>query len=141
LANCDFSAVDNIGKNEGLANLSPPAEKENPDACAKANGVDQLGIDFKIAKYFNRAESATALCYAIADCDPDDACILMEAAIDGLRAGMPYPGLLSPMEDARWWASYATPNELKSYAVACFEAMAPKVQVSFLAHVQRGASA
>ena len=141
MANCDFSAVDIIGKNEGLTNLSPSAEKVNPAASGKANGADQLGISFKTKKYRLRAERATTLCMAIADCDPRESLQILAAALEDMSRGSPLPVLLSPMEDARWWASFAQPNELKSYAVACFEAMAPKVQVSFLAHVQRGASA
>jgi len=61
---------------------------------------------------------------------PDD--YQMETAIAALGAmGDPLPAFLGGMEDARHWASYATRKELKAYALACFEAMAPRDQEAF----------
>ncbi len=60
-----------------------------------------------------RAECATALCEAIADCHPDDAVQLMTAALADLCPHRP-PGqyLLTPEEDATWWAGQEEPEHL-----------------------------
>jgi len=108
---------------------------ENPGALAGATGANTIEQAFKTKDYRNRADAATALCEAIADCDQTDACTIMEAALADLY--LPWPDRLSSfaMTDARAWADFATPRELKAYALACFEKMRPKVQAAFLAHV------
>ena len=50
-------------------------------------------------------------------------------------AGDPLPAFLGGMDDARFWASLATPEELKAYALASFEAMTPKDQAAFFRHI------
>ncbi len=50
-------------------------------------------------------------------------------------AGGPMPPFLGAMEGARSWASLASRAELKAYALACFEAMAPKDQAAFYSHI------
>ena len=50
-------------------------------------------------------------------------------------AGSPLPSFLGGMEDARFWASFATPQELKAYALASFEAMSPQDQAAFFRHI------
>lgn len=45
--------------------------------------------------------------------------------------GTPLPAFLGGMEDARWWASYASVNELKAYALASFQALPGKEQSAF----------
>jgi hypothetical protein len=112
---------------------------ENPGALAGATGADSFQ-HFKSEEYRNRAKAATALCYAIADCDPEDACYVMESALVDLSFGSPLPVFLSPMEDALFWSSYATRNELKAYAVACLEAMNPNDQSAFLGYIHQNLS-
>ena len=65
---------------------------------------------------------------------PDD-CALDTAATAIGSMGDPLPPFLGGMEDARWWASYSTRQELKAYALACFEAMAPQDQAAFVRHI------
>lgn len=50
-------------------------------------------------------------------------------------SGDPTPCFLGGMEDAREWASFATPAELKAYALASFEAMAPRDKAAFFRHI------
>lgn len=50
-------------------------------------------------------------------------------------AGGPLPAFLGGMDDARFWAGIASPQELKVYALACFEAMAPRDQAAFFRHI------
>jgi hypothetical protein len=121
-----------------LANASAStADIENPGALAGATGaVDEAGC-FKTEEYRSRAAAATALCHAIADCHRDDAVVLMSAALSDLSAGAPPPRVwVDALDDARWWARFATPMEHKAYALACFEALRPKSQAAFLAKVQ-----
>jgi len=74
----------------------------------------------------SRAETATALCHAIAACDPDDACQLITAALVDLSEGMPLPMLLDAAEDAAWWASMASPVDLMALLGPALEAVASK---------------
>ena len=120
-----------------MSNL-PNGGNENPGALAGATGAVIEAGRFKTKEYLQRAEAATALCYAIGDCHRDDAVVIMEAALADLSAGTPLPVFLTAMSDARWWASFAAPHELKAYALACVEAMQPKIRAAFLTYVQRG---
>ena len=109
---------------------------DNPGALAGATGND-FHQTFKTEHYRNRAARATELGHAIAECHPQDACILMEAAIDDLRAGMPNAPFLSLMNEASFWADMATRNEHKAYALACYSRMPARDQAAFLAHIGR----
>lgn len=110
---------------------------ENPGALAGATGADQHGeeVSFKTEHYRNRAKAATALCHAIADCDPDDAAQIMAAALSDLSAGMPIAPLFGVMEQAAFWADLATPPELDAYALAGTNRMAPARRAAFLAYL------
>lgn len=55
-----------------------------------------------------------------------------------LTVGAPIAPLFNAMEQARFWADLATRNELKAYALACFNRLPPTDQAAFLRHVQRG---
>ena len=116
------------------------SEKENLGALAGAT-ESNLELAFKTEYYRNRAARATELGHAIAECHPQDACILMEAAIDDLRAGMPNAPFLSLMNEASFWADMATRNERKAFALANYTRLSKADQSAFLAYVQRGAAA
>ena len=47
-------------------------------------------------------------------------------------AGYPLPPLLTPLDEAQWWADAANPAERRAYCLASFMAMAPKDQRDFL---------
>ena len=119
----------------------PPPEKLNPGALAGATGADSKSNIFKTEEYRNRAIMATALCHAIADCDPRDACQIMAAALDDLSAGMPGAPLFSYMDQAAWWSDLASEPELKAYLLACWTRLSPRVQDDFLAFIGRRAAA
>jgi len=51
------------------------------------------------------------------------------------HAGSPLPAFLSPMGDARWWASIASPRERKAYALAAYEALPQAEQAAFRRHI------
>ena len=49
--------------------------------------------------------------------------------------GAPLPSFLGGMDDARFWASTATHNDLKAYALAAYEALPVKEQNAFRWHI------
>ncbi|MDQ1848542.1 hypothetical protein Q9299_09615 [Gemmobacter fulvus] len=51
------------------------------------------------------------------------------------RIGAPIPPLLSAMDEAQAWAEWASPLEVKAYALACFNAMSPEDKAAFLRFV------
>lgn len=116
------------------------AVNENPGALAGATGADFDSSGMSL-EYRKRAGWATALCYAISECHPHDACEIMAAALADLSAGMPNAPLFNVMDEARSWASFATRADLKAYCLACFEQMPPADQAGFLSYVQRSAAA
>lgn len=131
----DHTPLDNLGEFPDLSNPSEGTENENPAASGKANGADQLWESFKTEEYRNRAQAATALCLAIAECDPEDAAPILEAALTSMCAGAPIPPLLGVIDEAFFWADFATPHEIDAYALACVNRMAPNRKTAFLAYV------
>ncbi len=110
---------------------------EAPEALAGATGARQIEITFKSKEYRTRHENARRLGDAIAECHPEDACILMEAALADLLSQRmpPAPFLGGVMDAARCWAGWASRNEHKAFALACYERLSAADQRAFLAHV------
>ena len=59
----------------------------------------------------------------------------MTAAASIGSAGAPLPPFLGAMDEARFWASYASRSELKAYALASFEALSAKDKAAFFQHL------
>ena len=78
-------------------------------------------------------ERAFMAAVLLATLDLDTVEDIAATAVDAV--GGPLPPFLGGMEDARSWASWASRSELKAYALACFEAMAPKDQAAFYSHI------
>ena len=102
---------------------------------------DHPGYVFKTEFYRKRAEAASDLCDAIADCDPSDACEIMAAALADLSARMPMAPLFGYMDQATFWASRATPPERKAYVLATFLSLPASDRANFLGYVQGGGAA
>ena len=102
------------------------ANKKDPDVR------EFIGADFR-----KRDEAATSLVSAIAICEREDAVVILTAALADLSSGAPLPLFTAALDEARWWASFTTPHELKAYLLACFEALNPEVRVAFLRYVQK----
>lgn len=119
----------------------PPPETKNPGALAGATGADRKTDTFTGQYYRKRADAATALCHAIAECDPRDACQIMAAALDDLSAGMPGAPLFSYLDAANWWSDLASEPELKAYLLACWSRLSPRAQSNFLRFIERRAAA
>lgn len=138
-ANPQNSTIDIIGESAPGANrlaAFSPTENENPGALAGATGADDFP-NFVTEEYLNRAEAATALCHAIADADRDDAVFLMDAALERLSVGAPLPVFLDALDDAKWWASFAAPHELRAFAFAIYQAMTKQMRARFREYVLR----
>lgn len=135
MVNREKSAFDSFTNFGDLANHAEGLEKKNPEDRAGSIGADQLATSFISKEYRKRAEAATTLCLAIADCDPAAAAPILEAALISMAAGAPIPALLGVMDQASFWADFATPAELDAYALACVNRMAPKRKAAFLAYV------
>lgn len=114
MANPQFSCVDNIDENTGLANpifVVFDAEKSEDQ-------IDETEAEI-------RKMRATALVLAIRDTHPNDARQLLTAALIDLSAGMPPSDAFFPTvrEDARWWAGLATPAELMEVLSAALDSL------------------
>lgn len=64
---------------------------------------------------------------------PEQAEMVAEAVLQ--FADYPLPTFLSPMDDARWWASFASLKERKAYALAAYEALPEREQMAFRRHI------
>jgi hypothetical protein len=129
--------IEIVGGNPCLSNgVSTPAN-ENTGTLAGVSGADVHSIGFVSIEYRKRAEAATSLCLSIANCDPQDACQIMEAALVDLGAGAPVPPLFGIMEAATDWAEWANTAELKAYALTCYNRLSATDQKAFLAYVGR----
>lgn len=129
----EYAPVENIQQNGHLANLLECAN-ENPGALAGATGAKTLTTNFASTYYRMRAESATTLCLSIANCHPQDACQIMDAAVDDLRKGQPGPAMFSIMTEANEWAAWATRAEIKAYALACFNRLSQTERMALVAY-------
>ncbi|MCC5961583.1 MAG: hypothetical protein JJU09_00505 [Rhodobacteraceae bacterium] len=116
-------------------------EKENPGASGNATGTDNIDLAICSQEYILRLEHARTLAFAIAQCDPRDACHIMDAALSDLSAGMPGAPMFSFMDHANFWADWASEPELKAYMLACWTRLSPSAQASFLQYIERGAAA
>lgn len=113
---------------------------ENPGALAGATGAGNSELAFKSQEYRLRAERATTLCLAIAECDPEDSAPILWAALDDFhRQGLPGRPLTNVMAHATEWASWATEGELKAYAIAAARRMNPATREAFRVYLGGGA--
>ena len=107
---------------------------ENLGALAGATEDELHTIHIASPYYKMRAENATSLCLAIANCHPHDACQIMEAALDDLGRGQPRPAIFSVMAEANEWAEFATRAEIKAYALACFNRLSATDRMALVAY-------
>ena len=75
-----------------------------------------------------------ALAYAaLKSLSPDHAELTAATVLES--EGMPLPAFLGGMDEARSWATCASRNELKAYALAAFEEMTSSDQAAFFRHI------
>lgn len=91
------------------------------------------GFSLAATLSLSRQERVSLAFAALNALEADDAEMTAAAVIGA--TGAPLPPFLGGMDDARSWASWASHSELKAYALACFEAMTPKDQAAFYAHI------
>lgn len=102
--------------------------------CLTLASVDAWLSFSLIARVRLSAIERGALAYALLKSLDRDTAEMTAAAVIG-QGGDPLPPFLGGMDDARQWASWASPQELKAYALAAFEAMPPKDQAAFHRHI------
>lgn len=85
------------------------------------------------ARMTNEERAALALASLLSLDSSEQVEAVAETALS--HAGSPLPPFLSPMDDARWWASLASLNERKAYALAAYEALPLKEQMAFRRHI------
>lgn len=66
-----------------------------------------------------RLARANALIEAIAACDWRDAEVVLSAFLEEYRAGPPLPALIEIEDEADFWVSISTYDELMAYFIAC----------------------
>tara|TARA_R110002060_G_C2130463_1_gene99356 strand:+ start:9183 stop:9725 length:543 start_codon:yes stop_codon:yes gene_type:complete len=126
--------------------------KENAASEATDNGAisivahkNQLDNDTPNQAHFTSeyvadlTERAQRAYDALSDLEPWQA--EMVAAKVLKESGGPLPAFLGGMDDARFWASIASPAEIDCYAAACIEMMHPKRLTALLDYGQRRAAA
>ena len=68
-------------------------QNENPSAWAPQPGQQGRNANAGACNYYEmRAEAATDLCFAIAECHPEDAILIMGAALTDLRNKAAFEG-------------------------------------------------
>lgn len=88
-----------------------------------------------------REAKAHALIEALMDCDREDRLPMLEALLEGMRAGEPIAAFGSIMAEATFWASWASRAELKAYCAASYARLGPDDQSAFRAFAQERAAA
>ena len=77
-------------------------------------------------------ERCLMLATAAQAADPGDAEQLAEAVQHDLRAGSPIPPFTSLRGEARNWAAFASPGELRAYLAACWNRLGEGERQGFL---------
>ncbi|GGL80322.1 hypothetical protein [Wenxinia marina] len=80
------------------------------------------------------SERAAMAWASLRSLDPDDAMAVVMTALPA--AGAPMPPWTDPLEDAEWWTSRASPDELRAYLAAIFNALPRMDREDFLAFAQ-----
>jgi hypothetical protein len=98
-------------------------------------GTADAWSDFSqvVAARLLEIECASLVFAALQALKPSSAELTAAAAIGA--AGAPLPSFLGGMDEARFWASYATRAERKAIALAAFEAMTSADQAAFFQHI------
>jgi hypothetical protein len=76
-----------------------------------------------------RANLALACLDATADEEFFD---IVDAMVPARMTGSPLPSLLDAENEARWWASVASPSEVKAWLVACYARLPLQERRGFL---------
>lgn len=105
-------------------------ENEFPDLAVNQAGAKDALVEFDDRP--DREIAARELLEAILNCDRRDRIPLMERFIDALRAGPPTAPFGSVMEEATFWAAWASRNERKAYLVVIWRTLSRGDQRRFL---------
>ncbi|MGK7754684.1 MULTISPECIES: hypothetical protein [unclassified Roseovarius] len=117
-----------------MARYAKPAHKKAAKALGYALTLDSRDAWFAASVVWQARltpqEAATAACAALRAAGPDFVhLVATEAPGD---AGTPLAPFGDIMDDARWWADLAAPEERAAYAVACVNRFTPLERDQFL---------
>lgn len=69
--------------------------------------------------------------------ETEDALLVVDRLISDVCAGSPLPVFEDPEADAGWWASVASPAELRAWLAACYAHLPTHEQQDFVAAASR----
>jgi hypothetical protein len=69
--------------------------------------------------------------------ETEDALRILDRLSSDVSVGSPLPVFEDPQADARWWASLASPSELRAWVAACYAHLSPREQQDFVAAASR----
>lgn len=144
LANRRKRPIDLAGKKPSAANLSQLIAAQHKRMARSLGFALTANTPCAWSYFASTAELALvlpergALAFAaLNSMPPEDAAEVVAAVFAAWeRLPPPIPAFDTPLSDARTWASMAGLDELKAYALACFEAMPAKAQAAFYRHIQ-----
>ncbi|MGJ8586372.1 MAG: hypothetical protein ACSHXD_19960 [Marinosulfonomonas sp.] len=96
-------------------------------------GDHWFGLRTILRVRLTEAERAALAYTALTSLNPENSLAVAKTAFQS--KGMPLPPFLGGMADARFWAAFASEEELKTVAVAATEAMGAKDQAAFRKHI------
>ena len=94
-----------------------------PDACDMA---------FILRRRLDLPERIWLAASSLLSLPPGDAEQLSEAVLHDLRAGSPIPPFTTLRQEARDWAAFASPGELRAYLGACWNRLGASERQGFL---------
>ena len=94
------------------------------------------GLAIILRAHLGPYERLTFASAALLSLDADTAEELAEATLADLREGVPVPPFSTLREEARDWAAFASPGELRAYLGACWNRLPEAERARFLSAVR-----
>jgi len=121
-----MNAMSNDGNHKSVCRMFGYALTLNDDADVW-DGLSVI-MRYQLTGY-ERACLLLASCRAL---PPQDVVHVLEAIEQRESIGMPLPPFLDPLDDANWWANYASIEDRKAVLVASFASLPVRDQAEFL---------
>jgi len=111
---------------------------KDPQAAGRAISAglvclaDACDMAFILRRRLDLPERIWLAASAMMSLPPDDVEVLAEAVLHDLRAGPPTVTFWSVRDEARDWATFASPGELRTYLTACWHRLPDRDRRGFL---------
>lgn len=86
-------------------------------------------------------ENAALAWSALGALDPEHAHLAATTVLDCMRCGMPLEPENDAIDEAAFWSARAADDELRAYALACYNRLHPSDQTEFRSYLNRRDSA